>query len=276
MYNKKKGGIFVDSKAILDRFLNIPIASSQEVFEIFAQLPGAIFHKGEQALQQFVYVPGTRKDRVVLVAHADTVWDTAYGKPQEAVLRYEDGIYSSGNEKCGIGADDRAGCAMVWALRHSGHSLLIVDGEEKGKIGAKYLRKSHKKLFRQLNRHRFMLELDWAGVGGCLFNQVDNTQAFKDYIQTTYTDSQKRGGCDLQILCRDICGANLSVGWSGCHTPKEQLSLPQWEENLQILTAFLAKPQPQFKIPLKYKVRNFLLKCRSFAGGILRKLGLRN
>ena len=266
----------MDSKAILDQFLNIPIASSQSVFEIFAQLPGAIWRKGKKPLQQFVYVPGTREDRVVLVAHADTVWDAFYGNPQEAVLCYEDGIYHSGNEKCGIGADDRAGCAMVWSLRNSGHSLLILDGEEKGKIGARYLRRSHKKLFRELNRHRFMLELDWAGAGGCLFNQVDNSQTFKDYIQTTFVDSQKGGGCDLQILCRDICGANLSTGWHGCHTPREQLSLAQWEENLQNLTEFLAKPQPQFKIPLKYKLRNLPKRLRSLAGRILRKLGLRN
>ena len=263
----------MDSKEILDRFLNIPIASSQGVFEIFAQLPGVVWHKGEKPLQQFVYVPGTREDRVVLVAHGDTVWDAFYSNPQEAVLRYENGIYSSGSEACGIGADDRAGCAMVWALRESGHSLLILDGEEKGKIGANYLKKSHKKLYREINRHRFILELDWAGAGGCLFNQVDNTQSFKDYIQTAFTDSQKKGGSDLQILCSRICGANLSVGWQNCHTPREQLSLPQWEENLAKLTPFLEKPQPQFKIPLKWRLRRDI---RSLAGRILRKLGLRN
>jgi hypothetical protein len=266
----------VESKAILDRFLNIPISSSQGVFEIFAQLPGAIWRKGEQPLQQFVYIPGTRKDRVVLVAHADTVWDTVYGHPREAKLQFADGIYSSGKPLCGIGADDRAGCAMVWALRDSGHSLLILDGEEKGKIGANYLRKSHKKLFRELNRHRFMLELDWAGVGCCLFNQVDNTPAFKAYIQTAFVDSQRGGGCDLQVLCRDVCGANLSVGWWNWHTPKEQLDIAHWEENLHNIADFLAKTQPQFKIPLKTKLRNFYRKCRSLAGGILRKLGLRN
>ena len=265
----------MDSKAILDQFLNIPISSSQEVFEMFAQLPGAIWCKGAKPLQQFVYVPGIREDRVVLSAHADTVWDAFYGNPQEAVLRFEDGIYSSGNENCGIGADDRAGCAMVWALRNSGHSLLILDGEEKGKIGANYLRRSHRKLFRELNRHRFMLELDWAGAGGCLFNQVDNSQTFKDYIQTTFIDSQRGGGCDLQILCRDICGANVSTGWQNCHSPREQLNLSQWEENLQNLTTFLEKTQPQFKIPLKCKLRNLPKRFRSLAGRILRKIGLR-
>ena len=138
----------MDSKAILDQFLNIPITSSQEVFEKFAQLPGAVWRKGDKALQQFIYVPGTRQDRVLLSAHADTVWDAAYGNPQKAEVQYADGVYSSGSEKCGIGADDRAGCALVWALRDSGHSLLILDGEEKGKVGAKYLRKSYKVVLR--------------------------------------------------------------------------------------------------------------------------------
>lgn len=266
----------MDSKMILDQFLNIPISSSQGVFDIFAQLPGAIRHKGEKDLEQFVYVPGTREDRVVLVAHADTVWDAAYGNSQTAVLEYADGVYSSGNPRCGIGADDRAGCAMVWALRDSGHSLLILDGEEKGKHGAKYLKKSHPKLYRQLNRHRFMLELDWSGVGQCLFNQVDNSPEFKAYIQNDFTIGQSKGGCDLQILCRDVCGANLSVGWHKWHTPQEYLVVSQWEENYEKLCAFLGKNQSRFPIPVKYKIRNFLLGCRGFAGRILRKLGLRN
>ena len=266
----------MDSKAILDQFLSMPISSSQEVFEIFAQLPGAIWHKGEQPLQQFLYVPGTRKDRVVLAAHADTVWNTAYGNPHTAVLEYADGIYKSGSQLCGIGADDRAGCAMVWALRNCGHSLLILDGEEKGKHGANYLKKSHPRLYRQLNRHRFMLELDWSGVGQCLFNQVDNSPEFKAYIQKDFTIGQSKGGCDLQILCRDVCGANLSVGWHQWHKPQEFLVVSQWEENLETLKALLEKPQPRFPIPLKYKLRNFLLQCRGWAGRILRKLGLRH
>lgn len=262
----------MDTNEILDQFLYIPITSSQEVFEKFAQLPGAIWEKGEKPLQQFVYIPGTREDRVLLSAHADTVWDAFYGNPQEAAVQYANGEYFSSSEVCGIGADDRAGCAMVWALRDSGHSLLILDGEEKGKVGAKYLRKSHKKLFRELNRHRFVLELDWAGDRECLFNQVENTQAFKKYIQTAFTDSQKKGGSDLQILCRDICGANLSVGWQNCHTPREKLMVSHWESNYAALKAFLEKPQPQFKIPLKWKLRRDI---RLLTGRILRKLGLR-
>jgi hypothetical protein len=130
----------------------------------------------------------------------------------------------------------------------------------------------YEKLFRELNRHRFILELDWAGDRECLFNQVENTQVFKKYIQTAFTDSQKKGGSDLQILCRDICGANLSVGWQNCHTPREKLMVSHWESNYAALEAFLEKPQPQFKIPLHVRLRRDI---RALTGRILRKLGLR-
>ena len=71
---------------------------------------------------------------------------------------------------------------MLWELRNSGYSLLITDGEEFGKHGAKYLRKHNRKLFRKINKHSFLIELDWKGTDCCLFNQVDNTEKFKSYI----------------------------------------------------------------------------------------------
>lgn len=264
----------MNSKAILDQFIDMPISSSDEVFAQFAQLPDAVYEKGEKPLQRFVYVPGSRKDRILLVAHADTVWHKEYGNPQEAVVIYDNGVYSSGNPNCGIGADDRAGCAMLWALRDCGHSLLIVDGEEKGKHGAKYLRDAYPKLFRQLNKHGFIIEMDWAGTGGSLYNQVDNSDAFKAYIlkETGFVDSQKKGGCDLQILCRRVCGVNLSTGWYGCHTSKELLSVADWENTYHMLKTFLEKPKPKFAIPLRFRIRRILSRGKTFLGRILRIL----
>lgn len=262
------------SYEILERFLSIPVSDSSEVFRVFAALPGAIFHESGKPLARFVFVPGTRKDSVVLVAHADTVWDTAYGKTAHSCVTFQDGVFRSAVPQCGIGADDRAGCAMLWALRSSGHSLLVVDGEEHGKIGAKFLRKQHKKLFRKLNRHRFMIELDWAGTNGCLYNQVDNTLAFKSYIASHlgFQDDQQKGGCDLQILCRNICGVNIGVGYHGYHRPSETLVVDKWENTLHKLSAFLEEEHPKFSIPVKKQAIALLKRIKSKLAAIARKL----
>ena len=258
----------------LERFLSIPVSDGGTVFRQFASLPGAVMKNGKKPLERYVYVPGSRKNGIVLVAHADTVWDQAYGKQEESKPVFEDGVYRSGNPACGIGADDRAGCAMLWALRNSGHSLLVVDGEEKGKIGARYLRKGNKKLFRQLNKHCFMMELDWRGTGGCLYNQVENTQQFKDYIaaELGFQDDAQKGGCDLQVLCHRICGVNVGIGYHGYHRPSETLVVAEWENTYQKLRTFLQKDHPEFIIPVSKRIRVTVRRLRSMAVKAFKKL----
>lgn len=262
------------SRQILERFLSIPITDGKEIFSIFTQLPGAVYREGKQPMERYVFIPGTKENGVVLVAHADTVWDRNYGYPARNDLGFTDGVFHSNTHRCGIGADDRAGCAMLWALRNSGHSLLVVDGEEHGKHGARFLRQKNRKLFAKLNRHRFMIELDWAGTNGCLFNQVDNTQAFRDYIGSVlgFQDDLQKGGCDLQILCRNICGVNIGVGYHGQHRVCETLVLEEWENTLQKLSAFLEKDQPRFTIPIGKQVIAFLKGIKAKVGAVLRKL----
>ena len=234
----------------IESFLKLPLENGTAVLERFAALPNAVCGKGAEALQRYVYIPGTRKDRVVLVAHVDTVWDAAYEKPYtgEHEIRFADGVFSSGTPQVGIGADDRAGCAMLWALRDCGHSILLLDGEEHGKHGARYLRQSDPRLFRELNKHRFMMELDWMGTNGCLYNQVENTQKFKQYIETVlkFSDSKRKGGTDLQILCKSVCGVNIGIGYHGWHSEKETLVLSEWENTLSALQTFLCAPQKKF------------------------------
>lgn len=236
-------------ETLLD-FLNTALDSGNQIYERFASLPGAVAGKGDKPLERYVYIPGKRKDRVVLVAHIDTVWDKAYDRAyyDDRDIRFNDGIFSSGNPNCGIGADDRAGCAMLWELRDCGHSILITDGEEKGKVGAWYLRKNNKKLFRELNKHCYMIELDWKGTNCCLFNQVDNTNRFKQQIEKVlgFTDSKAKGGTDLAVLCRHICGVNLGVGYRYHHTVKEELVLSEWKNTLTKLREYLALPQKRF------------------------------
>lgn len=250
---------------LLLSFLNTPLDSGDAIFARFAALPGAVSDTGANPLQRYVYLPGTRADRVLLVAHIDTVWDRAYKKPfsepREAV--FEDGIFCSNHPACGIGADCRAGCAMLWELRQSGHSILIVDGEEHGKHGANYLKKTNRKLFRTLNRHQYMIEFDWQGTDGCLFNQVDNTTKFKAYIENVlgFTDSNAKGGTDLQVLCQRVCGVNLSIGYHKCHKNEEQLVLSEWENTLEKVRAFLERPQPHFSTLFFPKYIRFAKRC---------------
>ena len=260
---------------ILLEFLNTPLECADAIFHRFAALPNAVVGTGPEKLQRYIYIPGSRKDRIVLVAHTDTVWDNAYSKSfsGEQGITFENGIFSSANPTCGIGADDRAGCAMLWVLRDCGHSILLVDGEEHGKLGARYLRKSNPKLFRQLNRHAFMIELDWTETGGCLFNQVENTQKFKTYIQNVlgFAEGQSKGGCDLQVLCRDVCGVNLGIGYHNQHTPKECLVLSEWENTLAKLSVFLSQPQTRFPTKALSPYFLFCKRCMNKVRRILKK-----
>ena len=232
-----QGGLYMckeSSQEILSRFLNTSVSDGSEIFHTFSQLPNAIYAEGTRSHQRYVFVPGKRRDAVVLVAHADTVWDKIYGGIAQSEVAFHDGIFHSAVPICGIGADDRAGCAMLWALRNCGHSLLIVDGEEHGKSGANFLR-NNRKLFRKVNRHRFMIELDWCGTNSCLYHQVDNSEAFKHYMENSLglRDDKKGGGCDLQVLCRKICGVNVGVGYHNHHGPAEYLVLSEWENTLK-------------------------------------------
>ncbi len=262
---------------IITEFLNTPLDCLDQIFERFAALPGAVVGTGEKHLQRYVYIPGIRDDRVLLVAHIDTVWDKAYTSSciGENGAIFEDGVFRSSNQNCGIGADDRAGCAMLWALRNCGHSILIVAGEEHGKVGARYLKKTNKSLFRELNRHCFMIELDWAGTDGCLFNQVDNTKKFKKHIEEKvgFLDSRASGGTDLQVLCKNVCGVNIGVGYHGQHRNNETLVLSEWENTIRKLSDYLERPQRRFRISIRVAGIRF---SRRIVGKILRILKIKN
>lgn len=253
------------TQKILENFLSYPLNTTDSIFARFEEIPGAISGKGNHALERYICIPGNRKNKVVLVAHADTVWDNAYGYPATTTVHFEDGIFKGTNPECGLGADDRAGCAMLWALRNSGHTLLLVNGEEKGKHGARFLQQTNPKLFRFLNQHQFMIELDWRGTGVCLYNQVDYTKRFHRYITNTlgFQDDCKPGGCDLQILCHQICGVNISVGYHNWHSNQEYLNLEEWQNTLCCLESFLALPHPRFPTSTTKKLIRFLVRVRN-------------
>ncbi len=166
-----------DEEKVLREFLEMPLEGTDAVFRKFLDLdmPGTIHEKGKGDFQEFLYIPGSRKDRVLLVAHADTYWDSRLAKLENTKYRTQKKLTSSmrngrlvfrneygteHNRNGGLGADDRAGCAILWILRQDkgfGHSILITDGEEHGQRASNWLRDSHPQLFQELNqKHQFI------------------------------------------------------------------------------------------------------------------------
>lgn len=246
----------MDERLTLEFYLSFDLSSAQPVLERFAQMDGAIaaFDGGKN---NFVYIPGLREDRVLLVAHADTVWDCAYRPNMEKFIqefKCEDGIYrgtihDNGNAyDIGLGADDRCGCAMLELLKGSGHSLLLLDGEEHGQKGAVHLRKNHKKLFEELNGHAYAIQLDRRNGTDFKCYNIPVSKEFKSFIQeeTGYKNDEDGSCTDIVKLCVSICGVNLSVGYYNEHHADEELVYEEWLNTLNVMRRLLEKPQRRF------------------------------
>jgi len=226
--------------SVLKEFLSIPVHSADGVFDRFAALPGAIIRgKGQE---RFLYVPGTRQNKVLLVAHADTYWcHKAKADWTEQNLVQEGHIIRNANG--GLGADDRAGCAIIWQLRELGHSILIVDGEESGLLGSFWLMNHNQDIAEAINNdHQFMVEFDRSngrefkcyGVG---------TDAFREFVRmaTGYTEPDRMRRSDIVALCKRIAGVNLSMGSLREHTKQEALDVREWQRTLDICREWLGQ-----------------------------------
>ncbi len=221
------------------------------MFERFAKIPEAIFIGQNQ--ERFLYVRGKRKNKVLLVAHADTIWDRHYEEHYSGnhELRFENGIISSGTNECGIGADDRAGCAIVWLLRDMGHSLLITDGEEYGKKGASWLESHKKDIADEINStHQFVIQFDRQN-GQDFKCYIVGTDEFRSYVaeKTGYVEPDRTRSTDICVLCKKITGVNLSIGFYNEHTNEEYLVIKEWEHTLNITRKWLSEPDlPRFSL----------------------------
>lgn len=238
---------------ILEDFLSFAVESSDPVLERFSELPGAIVREGGKG-QRFVYVPGRRKDRVVLVAHADTVWtswEERSGEPRRQGLIQENGVYRSGSHSIGIGADDRAGCAILWLLKDVGHSLLVTDAEEFGRRGSEFLMNSCPDIADELNgTHGFMVQFDRRNAFDFKCYAV-GTDAFREYVHamTGFTEPDRSSCTDICTLCRDICGVNLSVGYTSEHSSQESLNVQAWLNTLDVSRRWLGSADlPRFPL----------------------------
>ena len=226
-------------------FLQMPIQSSNAILDKFATLDGAIYTSNPLNPQErFVYIKGELP--IVLVAHSDTVADgNIYNNPMqshEVIYDTEFNMVHTGGKNI-LGADDRAGCAAIWILYHSmivKPSLLIVDGEECGCIGSNFLMQECPEIADSLNSNHFMIEIDRRGASDFKCYNV-GTDSFRNYVaqQTGYTEPERSSFTDITVLCRDICGVNLSCGYYSEHSVDEYLIVDEWLHTIDVVTKWL-------------------------------------
>ena len=239
---------------LLKEFLEFPVWSSKPVFDKFKSIDNHIFREsGENDKQRFLFINGRKENKAVLIAHADTYCDKskiAYN--QKHFVKDEDGYFVALNEageKTLLGADDRAGCAILWALKDSGHSILVTDGEETGLIGSGWLIKNNPDIAELLNRHQFMIQFDRRNSTDYKCYYV-GTDEFRKYIEqnTNYIEPDRSSRTDICKLCTDICGVNFSVGYYEEHTVKEKIDYNQWLHTLNMARKLLSQDLPRFKL----------------------------
>lgn len=230
------------------------------IIDQFAQLQNdAIVHKKDPDYS-YVFLPGSRKDRVLLVAHADTVWHNSH-KLKVAFDGEDHGLFYSATRKkgldkygdpamngIGIGADDRAGIAALWVLSALGHSILITGGEECGCLGS-YKLMSSKRMAALIQEHNFALQFDRRGRKDLVFYNV-GTKEFAKFMQIeTGYDPAPGSHTDICVLCEKIPGVNMSIGYANEHTVNEILNLRYWRNTVAVANNLLSKENlPKFSL----------------------------
>ncbi len=222
--------------------------AESDVLDIFGKLDQAqiIGSKDEQC----VFIPGKREDKVLLVAHADTVWGNRNVKVNPA-YDSEKSVFFSADDN-GIGADDRAGCAIIWRLRDSGHSILIPNKEEIGCIGSRALMRN-KEMSDKINAHQFAIQFDRRNALDLVTYDVGSDEFIK-WCEDNFSGFKRAGGSstDIRHLCKTMCGVNISCGYDNEHTQREVLYIKQWQRTLDTTRKVLEQTNlPKFVQPEK-------------------------
>jgi len=212
------------TKSLL-KFLKLPLASTKEIFEIFeayAERENLVtMTDGTQnEHNKWLYIQGTKPSGVCLVAHADTVFMNGPN------LKITDTIISSNSDEYGIGADDRAGVALIWMVKELGHSILITDGEEIGMVGASKLA-SVKKYIDYINdNNAFFMQIDRRNNLEYKHYGTGNKE-FESYIENKfgYINAGNSSFTDIVVLSKTIPGVNISACYYNEHTCLEYIDL---------------------------------------------------
>lgn len=230
---------YIERINFLAHFMN---ETEQEVSAHFSQLPGAIRYEVGRHHADMVFVPPTRDDYVVLVAHTDTVWDDCI----DDIYYYEDEMFSAEKSPRGIGADCRAGCAALWYLRNSGHALLLTSGEEVGGVAANQV-ETHPWLVTYLAASRALIQFDRRGSGEVV-NYSPGSDQLMSELATAMGREQADGSYTDVATIEQVCGVqgvNISIGFYYEHTRQETLDVRDWYRTVRIMQRVLSRPWPE-------------------------------
>lgn len=210
--------------------------------------------------RRHLYIPGTREDRVLLVAHVDSKFPPEISDVQP-IFNEAENVIMSGNRGIekkkkgnywygdGIRADDRAGVAILWHLLslNLGHSILLLSGEEDGCLGARQFM-SRLNRAKELQQHQFALEFDRHDKRDIVFYQCW-TPEFIEYCLTETGYRWNQGSLsDICVLCKEMCGANISVGYYHEHTPFEELNIEWFTNTINVAELWLSRQNiPSFQ-----------------------------
>jgi len=243
----------MNEKEILKCFLEYPIWTSKPIFDKFKTIGNYIFRENsEYGKERFLFINGKKAKKVVLVAHADTFFDEYYGwEPQNHIVDIEDDFFvgrTEEGERIALGADDRAGCAIIWALKDYGHSILITDGEEYEMSGSNWLMEENTDIAKIINQHQFMIQFDRRNSQDFKCYTVGNKK-FRAFIKnkTKYREPDRTSYTDISTLCDKICGVNFSVGYYHEHTNNEKINYIEWANTLYMARKLLAGDLPRFE-----------------------------
>lgn len=248
----------MDTKETLLNFLQQPLDTADGIFEIFSKLPGAQMHIGHKPGERFLFIKGHRPDAATLVAHADTVFEVS----GEHEIVEDDDVFRSGSSCYGIGADDRAGCAMLWLLKDMGHHILVCDYEEGTHddapgccTGSKYLMREHPEIASVINRSCFIFEFDRRLAYAkrrehyTTYNLPVSTE-FRNFIEsnTGFIDDDNTGYTDIMELCTEVCGANICVGYAYAHSAREFISISAFQNTYELMIKLLSGALRRFPL----------------------------
>jgi flagellar motor switch/type III secretory pathway protein FliN len=177
---------------------------------------------------------------------------TSYTDNRSSTTTY--GRNRTGNDRrrtggpAGLGADDRAGLAVLWALRKSGHSILVTDCEEVGCIGAQ---EAAKEIGGDLAKHLFAIEIDRTGDQEVVFYDV-GTREFEEWILAQSGKGWRVGigsSTDIKAICGKIgiCGVNFAAGYWFAHSEKEMLVYDAWLRTYNVVQRICKLPADKLR-----------------------------